>query len=149
MQENTAENHTDDSHAAGINTDDSHAAEDHTDENHTDDSHAAESHAAGTNTAGSHAAESHAAEDHTAGEKASSGAAEENSSDSLSEKREQITALRKKMRGKHKDISEMSEEEIQAPIKEFKNKSLPAMIAVLGCIAAVIYMLWIFGVFGH
>jgi len=56
---------------------------------------------------------------------------------------------RKSGRGERKDFSEMTEEEIQAPIREFKSRTLPAIVAVLGCLAAVAYMLWMFGVFGH
>lgn len=65
-------------------------------------------------------------------------------------KAEQRTGIRRKSgRAERKDISEMTEEEIQAPIREFKSRTLPAIVAVLGCLAAVAYMLWMFGVFGH
>lgn len=58
-----------------------------------------------------------------------------------------IEAARKKQ-SEYKDMSDMTEEEIQAPIKKFKTKFLPIVVAVLGCIAAVVYMMWVFGVFG-
>lgn len=80
------------------------------------------------------------------------GASEETgqAQDTFEVKKQQIGTLKKKLRHEdRRDISEMTEEEIQAPIREFKNKSLPTLVAVLGCIAAVAYLLWMFGVFGH
>ena len=54
----------------------------------------------------------------------------------------------KEKKEKAKDISEMTEEEIQAPIRKFKTKTLPMMVAVTGMIAAVFYMLWVFHIIG-
>ncbi|MBQ0058822.1 MAG: hypothetical protein KBS83_02505 [Lachnospiraceae bacterium] len=44
-------------------------------------------------------------------------------------------------------FQELLEEEQVKKANEFKNKLVPVVISVLGCILAIVYLLWMFGFF--